>query len=521
SKDKSCCELCVHLQPNSCAILESARNPGHTVMFNLQGKVADEETGYAGISKEFVVHVKVRFGLTWRKATIDKGLIIVHLKGMFHHGAIILLNTNHCQALTLRSDGGCSGAGQQQQESYWRVHKIGSGVCMFESVRNPGMYLKIKDGQCNATGTGDEYCHFKIEKNWEAGSVSLESVRSKGMYVGFLPDGQTKPVINIGESNIFFYPQVIKFGWEKPMGTPAETNQEKKDFRKSEHPPAKAQRQTSQRPLVFPPSEEMRNPQGGECPLPSSDEWKVSVLTGSAGAQTNVTLWIYGDGGAAGPITLGKENRKQLFLPRQEDEFQVKLKSIGNIYKIRIELGELLNKQSQWNLQRVTLQHLMSKKTLNFPANTWLSKSDDDRDFVCEIPLVEAGKPIYPIIVYHVYVYTGDLEQADTHSAVYLCIYGKRGDSGLRLLRKSGIPVKFLKGKVNAFEVKAVSLGKLQKVLLRCEANSKSQYWYCDKVIVREDENNSEYVFNCERWLPFMSKGVIHSEIELYPQGKF
>lgn len=38
------------------------------------------------------------------------------------------------------------------------------------------------------------------------------------------------------------------------MGTPAETNQEKKDFRKSEHPPAKAQRQTSQRSLVFPPS---------------------------------------------------------------------------------------------------------------------------------------------------------------------------------------------------------------------------------------------------------------------------
>ncbi|XP_021244712.1 lipoxygenase homology domain-containing protein 1 isoform X4 [Numida meleagris] len=466
SKDKSCCELCIHLQPNGCAILESARNPGHTVMFNLQGKVADEKTGYAGLSKEFVVLVK----------------------GVFRHGAIILLNTSHCQALTLRPDGGCSGAGQQQEESYWTVHKIGSGVCMFESVRNPGMYLKIKDGQCNGAGTGDEYCHFKIEKNLEAGSVSLESVWSKGMYVGLLPDGQTKPVINVGESNIFFYPQVIKFGCEKPVGTPAAASQEKKDFRESEHPPAKAQQQTSQRPSVFPPSEEMRNPQGGECPLPSSDEWKVSMLTASAVSRPNVTLWIYGDGGAAGPITLDKENRKQLFLPRQEDEFQV------------------------------TLQHLMSKKTLNFPANTWLSKNDDDRDFVCELPLVEAGKPIYPIILYHVYVYTGDLEQADADSAVYLCIYGKRGDSGLRLLHKSGIPVKFLRGKVNAFEVKAVSLGKLQKVLLRCKANSKSQYWYCDKVIVREDENNSEYVFNCERWLPFISQGVIHSEIELYPQ---
>ncbi|XP_054048264.1 lipoxygenase homology domain-containing protein 1-like [Rissa tridactyla] len=389
---------------------------------------------------------------------------------------------------------------------------------MFESVRNPRMYLKIKDGQCNGTGTGDEYCHFKIEKNLETGSVSLESVQNKGIYVGLLPDGQTKPVINTGERNIFFYPQVIKFGREEPMGTSAAASQETKDFRESQLQPAKAQEPVSQSVSTFPPSKEMRNPQGGECPLPSDDEWKVSMLTGNAGTEANVVLWICGDRGVAGPITLGKDNRKQLFLPRQEDEFQVKIKSIGNIYKIRIELDGLLNEQSEWNLQRVTLQHLKSKKTLNFPANTWLSKNCDDRDFVCELPVVEAGKPVYPVVLYHVYVYTGDLEQADTDSAIYLCIYGKRGDSGLRLLHKSGIPVTFQRGMINAFEVEAVSLGKLQKVLLRCEANAKSQYWYCDKVIVREAESNSEYVFHCERWLPFMSQGVIHSEIELYPQ---
>ncbi|KAM6410328.1 oxygen-regulated protein 1 [Pluvialis apricaria] len=496
SKDKACCELCVHLQPNGCAILESTRNPGHTVTFNLQGKVADETTGYAGLSKEFVVHVK----------------------GVFHHGAIILLNTSLCQALSLRPDGSCSGAGQQQQESYWKVHKIGSGVCMFESVRNPRRYLKIKDDQCNGTGTGDEYCHFKIEKNLETGSVSLESAQNKGIYVGLLPDGQAKPVINTGERNIFFYPQVIKFGREEPMGTSAAPNQEKKDFRESQLQPAEVQKPVSQSLSTFPHSKEMRNPQGGECPLPSDDEWKVSMLTGNAGTEANVILWIYGHRGVAGPITLGKDNRKQLFLPRQEDEFQVKIKNTGNIYKIRIELDGLLNEQSEWNLQRVTLQQLKNKKTLNFPANTWLSKNRDGRDFVCELPVVEAGKPIYPIILYHVYIYTGDLEQADTDSAVYLCIYGKRGDSGLRLLHKSGIPVTFQRGMINTFEVEAVSLGKLQKVLLRCEANAKSQYWYCDKVIVREAENNSEYVFNCERWLPFVSQGVIHSEIELYPQ---
>uniref|UniRef100_A0A8C3MZD2 Oxygen-regulated protein 1 n=1 Tax=Geospiza parvula TaxID=87175 RepID=A0A8C3MZD2_GEOPR len=493
----ACCELRVHLQANSRAILESASYPGHTVAFNLQGKIADEATGYAGLSREFVVHVK----------------------GVFLHGAIILLNTSPCQALSLRPDGSCSGAGQQQQESYWKVHKISSGLCMFESVKKPRMYLKIKDDQCDGTGTGDEYCHFKIEKNLETGSVSLESVRNKGIYVGLLPDGQTKPVVNTGERNIFFYPQVIKFGREKPMGTSAAPKQEKKDFRASQIQPAKAQEPAPQRPSTPPPSKEMRNPHGGESPLPSDDEWKVSILTGNAGTEASVALWIYGDRGLTGPITLGKDNRRQLFFPRQEDEFQVKINSIGNIYKIRIELDGLPNEQPEWNLQRVILQHLRSKKTLNFPANIWLSKNRDDRELLCELPVVEAGKPVYPIVLYRVYVHTGDLEQADTDCEVYLCIYGKRGDSGLRLLHKTGAPVPFQRGMVSDFAVEAVSLGKLQKVLLRCEASTQSQHWYCDKVIVREAGSNSEYVFNCERWLPFMSQGIIHSEIELYPQG--
>lgn len=69
--------------------------------------------------------------------------------------------------------------------------------------------------------------------------------------------------------------------------------------------------------------EEVRTIQVGESPLPSENKWKVSVLTGNSGTQANVTLWIYGDKGIAGPITLGRGNREQLFLPRMEDAFQV------------------------------------------------------------------------------------------------------------------------------------------------------------------------------------------------------
>lgn len=47
-------------QPNRCALLESALCPGHTLVVDRHGKVADESSaGYAELSKEFLVFVKV------------------------------------------------------------------------------------------------------------------------------------------------------------------------------------------------------------------------------------------------------------------------------------------------------------------------------------------------------------------------------------------------------------------------------------------------------------------------------
>lgn len=52
------------------------------------------------------------------------------------------------------------------------------------------------------------------------------------------------------------------------------------------------------------------------------------------------------------------------------------------------------------------------------------------------------------VVRYHVDVHTGQLKQAETESDVSLCLFGERGDSGLRLLYKSNMPVKFQRGQV-------------------------------------------------------------------------
>ncbi|XP_029447144.1 lipoxygenase homology domain-containing protein 1 [Rhinatrema bivittatum] len=493
-KSGSICELQVHLHPNHTVTLESVRVRGHTVTFNPEGKASDgDATGYARLSKEFVVLVK----------------------GVFSSGAIVLLTTSWCQALCMRPDGSCSGTGKQSEESYWRIHKPSSGVCMFESVRNLQRFLRIKESQCDAMGTGDQYCHFKIEKNLENGSVSLESVRNRGMYVGLLPDGETKPLVHTGEKNIMFYPQVIKFGRKKPMGTSATVSQPKEAITRHEQETARAQKPAAWSSSTSPPlSQKETEKTEDEGTFPSDDDWKVTVLTGKAGTQANVTLWIYGDKGSAGPIILGQDNKKKLFLPGQEDEFQIEIQNVGKIYKLRIG-HDGTSDQPEWNLQKVTLQKLKSRMKLNFEVNRWLSRSRGNGSIVCELPVIKDGNPMYPIVRYQAYVYTGHLEQAETDSSIYICIHGERGDSGMRLLHKSDLPVKFQRGQVDMFGVEAVSLGKLQKVRLHCEASKKSQYWYCEKVIIREPGKDSEYIFNCERWLPFMSHGIICSEIEL------
>ncbi|XP_027629672.1 uncharacterized protein LOC102475442 [Tupaia chinensis] len=491
-------ELRVLYQPNRCAILESTLVAGHTVIFDRHGKRADESAaGYADLSKEFVIFVK----------------------GVFLNSAVVLLSTSLCQALCLQPDGSCTGVGKQSEESYWKVHKISSGICMFESVKNVGMYLRIKDGRCDGTGTGDADCHFKMKKNLENASVSLESTKSPGLFVGLRSDGQARPVIYTEDENVCFYPQVIQFGRENPMGMSATFRQKEEQIHESKNQKQTPAESEARGPLPSSaPIEEIQRPQSSETLL-LEDKWKVLVLTGSTGTQANVTLWVYGDEGVTGPISLSKDSPEQLFRPGQEDEFQVEIRSIGTIYKIRIG-HDGTSQRPEWSLQRVTMQHMKSKKILDFAANVWLSRNQAHGDVVCELPVVKEGQAIFPLVIYHVYVYTGQLKQAETESDVSLCLYGQRGDSGLRLLHKSNMPVKFRRGQVDKFQVEAVSLGKLQKVLLRCEASDRSQYWYCDKVVVQDPGAASASVFTCERWLPFMSQGIIHSEIELYLQGE-
>lgn len=42
------------------------------------------------------------------------------------------------------------------------------------------------------------------------------------------------------------------------------------------------------------------------------------------------------------------------------------------------------------------MQHMQSKKTLDFAAFAWLSQIQPDGDIVCELPVLKGGQAIFP-----------------------------------------------------------------------------------------------------------------------------
>uniref|UniRef100_S4RV42 PLAT domain-containing protein n=1 Tax=Petromyzon marinus TaxID=7757 RepID=S4RV42_PETMA len=181
------CDFSVCVQRDRSVQLASVRLPGHAVLFTPHGRPGDTKAAAQGPACLFYVHVK----------------------GVFRDGAVLLLNSSTTQALSVSADGRCSGAGRRLEASHLRVHAVAPRTCMFESVAFPRRFLRVKDGHCDGLGIGDKHCHFIVHKQRDWSSVGLESARHKGIFVGLQADGQARPLVNAGEANTTFYPQVI------------------------------------------------------------------------------------------------------------------------------------------------------------------------------------------------------------------------------------------------------------------------------------------------------------------------
>jgi len=71
------------------------------------------------------------------------------------------------------------------------------------------------------------------------------------------------------------------------------------------------------------------------------------------------------------------------------------------------------------------------------------------------------------VVVYHVDVTTGPESVADSSIRIFIQLFGSNGDSGRRLLHRSKTSAScFLSGQMDSFELEAVFLGDLTKLVI-------------------------------------------------------
>ncbi|NXV67492.1 LOXH1 protein, partial [Molothrus ater] len=181
---------------------------------------------------------------------------------------------------------------------------------------------------------------------------------------------------------------------------------------------------------------------------------------------------------------------------------QVETGDLGEVYKIRVSCDDVPGFKG-WHLKSFHLQELHMKQELNFECNCWLTLERGDKELVKEFPAVTEDQKTLPVYKYVVSVHIGDRWGAGTFANVYITLYGKRGDTGVRKLDTSLMKGrKFQRNKVDSFLVEAVSLSHLQKVVIGHDGEGYGAGMYLKMVTVKESQDSDkEWVFPLWNWL--------------------
>ncbi|XP_030838662.1 uncharacterized protein LOC105447429 isoform X2 [Strongylocentrotus purpuratus] len=234
----------------------------------------------------------------------------------------------------------------------------------------------------------------------------------------------------------------------------------------------------------------------------SRGKWRAWIATDenpAAGTDATVSITVYGEKGKSEDIVLGSGEGR--FEAGNEDEFNVQVGNIGEIYKIRIS-HDNQTEFAGWLCEEVRMQDTHTGEEIVFPCQRWMSRDEDDGEICRELPVMRDGEPIYPVVLYQVTMTTGNYWNASPEADVYITLYGERGDTGPRLLHRSKRKQKFEKGKTDVFSLEAVSLGTVNKIVIGHDSAEQGKGWFLDKVVVKEtDGGGPEAVFPCYRWL--------------------
>ena len=149
------------------------------------------------------------------------------------------------------------------------------------------------------------------------------------------------------------------------------------------------------------------------------------------------------------------------------------------------------------------LEHVESGQSFDFLCNDWVI-IDAECDGWLELPL-QKKSDMLPVYKYRIRVETSDVSYAGTDADVYVKLCGERGDTGKRHLKASlkNKMNKFEKGHTERFEVKAVDLGRIERVVVGHNAEGFGAGWHLHSIVVRnmDVDTSTRYLFPADRYV--------------------
>ncbi|ESO92329.1 hypothetical protein LOTGIDRAFT_121069, partial [Lottia gigantea] len=422
------CEFRIHVQHDLTVLLESVKYPLQFVTFLDNGRPADSR-GVVDSDSSRIFHI--------------------YCKGMFRNRGVIMFRTSRTQTLAQDPEEGIYGTGKVNRTAHFKIHKISeNGVRMFESVINPGRYIRVKSGTVDCQGGRDEASHFIVKKYPEKGYITLESCIQRGLYVGLTNDGFVKPTVDTGGKNVCLYPEVIELGIDKCLSI-SQCKQYKNDLilknifllKFSDYSLDHTPLSIRMRLVAFLGN---RGCDSEFC------TWKITVSTAESLENGNVSLVAYGDKGNTGPISLAAPTQNgPIFQSGSVDEFTANFLKAGKLFKVRLEVEEKDKKSDpMWKVREVKMEDLKTKDIIRLNFNRWLSPIHDDGSLARELPIEHKGEKPLSVIKYMVIVQTGKDRGAATAANVYINLFGENGDCGKRFLIQSDNKRKFVAGQV-------------------------------------------------------------------------
>nr|XP_054772356.1 uncharacterized protein LOC129280349 [Lytechinus pictus] len=231
-------------------------------------------------------------------------------------------------------------------------------------------------------------------------------------------------------------------------------------------------------------------------------DWEIFIVTGSmseAALPSPATLVVYGDKDKTEVVL--EPPHGEGFQPGSAETFRVNFGDIGRLVKVR--LGHEDN-ESSWYVKTMRMVDMNTNEGQDYEVDRWMSRSNDDRDVWRELAAVWPGQRTAPVARYYVQVFTSTEPEASTNASIYVNLIGKNHDSGKRYLvrPKTNNETPFQSGQMDGYEVEAVFLGKVSKVIVGHDGKEEAQGWCLEKIVVKESRTaKNEAIFPCEKWL--------------------